>query len=86
MSLGKLLERIIQLIPVLLGVSVIVFVMLALTPGDPVRIMVGEQAITPEQEAELRRSLGLDRSLVARFFIFLANAVQFDFGDRKSVV
>ncbi|WP_374643537.1 ABC transporter permease [Tabrizicola sp.] len=81
MSIGKLLERIVQLIPVLLGVSVIVFVMLALTPGDPVRIMVGEQPISPEQEAELRRSLGLDRSLVARFFIFLGNAVRFDFGD-----
>lgn len=81
MSIGKLLERIVQLIPALLGVSVIVFVMLALTPGDPVRIMVGEQPISPEQEAELRRSLGLDRSLVARFFIFLGNAVRFDFGD-----
>lgn len=81
MSLGKLLERIIQLIPVLLGVSLIVFVMLALTPGDPVQIMVGEQAITPEQEAELRRGLGLDRSMIERFFLFVANAVQFDFGQ-----
>jgi len=81
MSLGKLLERIIQLIPVLLGVSLIVFVMMALTPGDPVQIMVGEQSITPEQEAELRRNLGLDRPMVERFFIFLANAVQFDFGN-----
>jgi len=81
MSLGKLLERIIQLVPVLLGVSLIVFVMLALTPGDPVQIMVGEQSITPEQEAELRRDLGLDRPLVERFFLFVANAVQFDFGQ-----
>ena len=37
--------------PVLLGVSLIVFVMMTLTPGDPVQIMVGEQSITPEQEA-----------------------------------
>lgn len=81
MSLGKLLERIIQLIPVLLGVSLIVFVMLALTPGDPVQIMVGEQAITPEQEAALRRDLGLDRPMVERFFLFVANAVHFDFGQ-----
>lgn len=80
MSLGKLLERILQLIPVLLGVSAIAFVMMALTPGDPVQIMVGDQAITPEQEAELRRNLGLDRSMAERFFIFLKNAVQFDFG------
>lgn len=81
MSVGKLLERFIQLIPVLLGVSLIVFVMLALTPGDPVQIMVGEQAITPEQEAALRRDLGLDRPMVERFFLFVANAVRFDFGQ-----
>lgn len=81
MSLGKLLERLIQLVPVLLGVSLIVFVMLALTPGDPVQIMVGEQAITPEQEAELRHNLGLDRPMVERFFLFVANAVRFDFGQ-----
>lgn len=80
MSLGKLLERILQLVPVLLGVSLIVFVMMALTPGDPVQIMIGDQSITPEQEAELRRGLGLDRPLVERFFVFLGNAVQFDFG------
>ncbi|MFP1644657.1 ABC transporter permease [Pontitalea aquivivens] len=80
MSLGKLLERIVQLVPVLLGVSLIVFVMMALTPGDPVQIMIGDQSITPEQEAELRRGLGLDRPMVERFFVFLGNAVQFDFG------
>lgn len=81
MSLGKLLERILQLVPVLLGVSLIVFVMMALTPGDPVQIMIGDQSITPEQEAELRRGLGLDRPLIERFFVFLGNAVQFDFGE-----
>lgn len=80
MSLGKLLERIVQLVPVLLGVSLIVFVMMALTPGDPVQIMVGEQSITPAQEAELRHSLGLDRPMAERFFIFLMNAAHFDFG------
>lgn len=81
MSPGKLLERIAQLVPVLLGVSVIVFVMMALTPGDPVQIMIGDQSITPEQEAELRRGLGLDRPMIERFFIFLGNALQFDFGE-----
>lgn len=81
MSFGKLLERLLQLVPVLLGVSLIVFVMIALTPGDPVQIMIGDQSITPEQEAELRRGLGLDRPLVERFFVFLGNAVQFDFGE-----
>jgi peptide/nickel transport system permease protein len=80
MSLGKLLERLLQLVPVLLGVSLIVFVMMALTPGDPVQIMIGDQAITPEQEAGLRHDLGLDRPIYERFFVFLGNAVQGDFG------
>lgn len=80
MSLGKLLERLLQLVPVLLGVSLIVFVMMALTPGDPVQIMIGDQAITPEQEAALRHDMGLDRPIYERFFVFLGNAVQGDFG------
>ena len=81
MSLGKLIERLIQLIPVLLGVSLIVFVMMALTPGDPVQIMIGDQAVTPEQEAAMRHDLGLDRPMAERFFVFLGNAVQGDFGQ-----
>lgn len=81
MSLGKLLERLLQLLPVLLGVSLIVFVMMTLTPGDPVQIMIGDQSITAEQEAALRRDLGLDRPLHERFVVFLGNAVQGDFGQ-----
>ncbi|WP_372839782.1 ABC transporter permease [Phaeovulum sp.] len=81
MSLGKLIERLLQLVPVLLGVSLIVFVMMALTPGDPVQIMIGDQNITPEQEEALRRGLGLDRPIVERFFVFIGNALQGDFGQ-----
>ncbi|MBW6507541.1 MAG: ABC transporter permease [Rhodobacteraceae bacterium] len=81
MSLGKLIERLLQLVPVLLGVTLIVFVMMALTPGDPVQIMIGDQTITPEQEEALRRGLGLDRPIVERFFVFLGNAAQGDFGQ-----
>lgn len=81
MSLGKFLERLLQLVPVLLGVSVIVFVMITLTPGDPVQIMIGDQAITPEQEAALRHDLGLDRPVHERFLVFLGNALQGDFGQ-----
>jgi len=77
---GRFLERLLQLIPVLLGVSLIVFLMLALTPGDPVEIMIGDQNMTAEQEALLRSDLGLDRPLPERFLNFLGNAVQGDFG------
>ncbi|SMH38480.1 ABC transporter permease [Maritimibacter sp. HL-12] len=81
MGFGKFLERVLHLVPVLLGVSVIVFIMMALTPGDPVQIMIGDQAITPEQESALRRDLGLDRPMLERFFVFVGNAVQGDFGE-----
>ncbi len=80
MSVTRLIERLLQLVPVLLGVSVIVFVMMALTPGDPVEIMIGDQLVTPEQEERMRRDLGLDRPMVERYFVFLGNALQFDFG------
>ena len=81
MKLRSLLERILQLIPVLLGISIIVFAMITLTPGDPVEIMLGDQISTPEQEAALRRDMGLDLPLHQRFFQFLGNALAGDFGQ-----
>ncbi|MES0880802.1 ABC transporter permease [Roseibium sp. SCP14] len=80
MTFGKLIERIIQLIPVLLGVSLIVFIMTLLTPGDPVQIMLGDQLVTDDLERSLRRDMGLDLPPHERFFTFLANAAQGDFG------
>ena len=80
MNFGKFIERLAQLIPVLLGVTVIVFFMMALTPGDPVEIMIGDNNVSAEQEAELRHDLGLDRPPVERFFVFIRNAVSGDFG------
>ena len=81
MSLTKLVERLVQLVPVLLGVSAIVFLMMTLTPGDPVQIMIGDQTITPQQEAQMRHDMGLDRPAYQRFFIFLGNAATGDFGE-----
>lgn len=80
MSPGKVLERLAQLVLVLLGVSVIVFLMITLTPGDPVQIMLGDQHVTPEQEQALRRDMGLDLPLLERFATFIGNAVQGEFG------
>src|SRR3546814_18086014 len=80
MKLGKLLERLFQLIPVLLGGSVIVFVMMALTPGDPVDIMLGDQQVSEEHEALLRHDMGLDLPAPERLVKFLGNAVTGHFG------
>jgi len=77
---GKFLERLLQLIPVLLGVTAIVFLMIAVTPGDPVDIMLGDQQATPEQRQALRHDMGLDLPLPQRFVHFIGNAVTGDFG------
>jgi len=76
----RTLERLLQLVPVLLGTSVIVFVMILATPGDPVQLMLGDQRVSPEEVAALRHDMGLDRPPIERFGIFLARAVHGDFG------
>lgn len=90
MNLARLLERLLHLIPVLLGVSAIVFLMTLATPGDPVDIMLGEQQATPAQRAALRKDMGLDLPAPARFVRFLENAATGNFGvsyyQRRPVV
>jgi ABC-type dipeptide/oligopeptide/nickel transport system permease component len=79
-SFSRVLERLVQLPVVLLGVSLVVFLMITLTPGDPVEIMLADQRASEEQAALLRRDLGLDRPIAERFLIFLGNALTGDFG------
>lgn len=81
-------RRLLSSIPTLLIVTVIVFAMVKLLPGDPARLILGQEA-TPQALAELRRSLGLDRSLPQQYLSWLAGAVRLDFGtsltDNSSV-
>lgn len=80
MSPLSLVERLLQLVPVLLGISVIVFAMMTLTPGDPVEIMLGDALATPEQRQQMRHEMGLDRPLPERFLLFLGDAARGEFG------
>ena len=61
--LRYLIRRLLLTIPVLLGVATLVFSLIHLVPGDPAQAMLGESA-SPEDVAELRHSLGLDRPLL----------------------
>ena len=79
-SLIGLVERILQLIPVILGVSIIVFSLMHITPGDPVEMMIGDQHTTPEEIAKLRAELGLDKPFHIQFFRFLEGLLTFDLG------
>jgi peptide/nickel transport system permease protein len=69
-----------QLIPVLFGVSVVVFVMVRAIPGDPAQILLG-QAATPEQVQQLRAQLGLDQPLPTQYLLFLRDALTGDLGS-----
>ena len=71
--------RMIAALPVLLGISLIVFIILALVPGDPATAILGSYA-TPENVARLNESLGLNHPLFQRYFIWLGNLLQGDFG------
>ncbi len=77
--LAFLRRRLIQMVPVLFGISVITFFMIHLIPGDPARNMLGPRA-TPERVAELRHDLGLDRPLLVQYGYFLADVVRADLG------
>ena len=71
-------------IPVLIGITIIVFVILSLIPGDPATSILGSYA-TPENVARLNAQLGLDRPLVQRYFIWLGNLLQGDLGRSFSL-
>jgi len=74
-----ILRRLLSAIPVILGLTVIVFLIMAMIPGDPALAILGAYA-TPENIAKLNRDLGLDKSLVEQYFIWLGNLLQGDFG------
>ena len=76
---GYVIRRLIMMVPVLLGISVIVFFIMALIPGDPAQAILGSYA-TAENLADLRRELGLDKPLVERYLVWLGNLLQGDFG------
>ncbi|HYW88020.1 MAG TPA: nickel ABC transporter permease [Chloroflexota bacterium] len=75
-----LAQRVVAAIPVLLGVSLLVFSMLHLVPGDPVRLMLSEFQTTPEQVERLRSQLHLDDPLPAQFGRFVWNSSHGDLG------
>ncbi|MGN8645796.1 ABC transporter permease [Gracilibacillus sp. HCP3S3_G5_1] len=75
-----IVRRIIQLIPVLLGVTIIVFSLMHLTPGNPAQIIAGENA--PKETIEqIENRLGLNEPIPVQYFNFLKNAVMLEFGN-----
>ena len=77
---GYVLRRILQSVVVLFGVSIVVFLLARLAPGDPATLMLAETA-SPEQIAAAREHYGLNDPLYEQYWLFISRAVQGDFGD-----
>jgi peptide/nickel transport system permease protein len=73
-------RRLVQMLPVLLGVSLLVFVGMHLIPGDVAQLLLGEKG-TPAELQRLRHQLGLDQPIYVQYFRFLVGSVHGDFGD-----
>ena len=78
--LAYIIRRIFIMIPTLLGVSIIVFLMLHLTPGDPAELLMGERA-SEEALQEIREHLGLNKPIYVQYGMFLKQLLQGDLGE-----
>ena len=77
--LKYLLKRLLALLPVLIGVSILVFLILHLSPGDPAQIILGPKATQQSLDA-LRHQLGLDLPLHRQYFQWITNVLKGDWG------
>jgi peptide/nickel transport system permease protein len=84
MSRGKyILRRLIQMVPVIIGITIIVFVLMRLIPGDPAILMAGDHA--PDSAiAQIRHAYGLDKPLWIQYFYFIKNMARLNLGQSLS--
>lgn len=77
-------RRLLNLIPILIGISFLSFVLINLSPSDPAEVAVRVNEVTPTEEvlAETRAKLGLDKPFLTRYLTWLNHSLQGDFGNR----
>jgi len=73
-------KRLLLAIPTLVGVSIVVFFMLRILPGDVVQQVAGDNEVTPELRARIERDLGLDQPAYQEYFEWLGGVTTLDFG------
>lgn len=77
--LGYIVRRLIQMVPVLIGITLMAFLFVKFLPGDPILILTGGKA-SPATVAALRAKFGLDQPLYIQYLFFLRNAIRGDLG------
>jgi len=73
-------RRVLLLVPLLIGLTLVVFTMIHLAPGDPAAAFVSEQALDPQVLAQIHKNLGLDQPLPVQYAIWLSHVARLDFG------
>lgn len=80
--MGKyLLRRILQVIPVVLGTTLLVYALVFALPGDPVKAMFGDKPVNEAVAAQIRAEYNLDKPFIVQYLLFLKNALTLDFGN-----
>ena len=75
-----ILKRLLMLIPIIIGVTFLVYFILSFTPGDPVAIILGVEA-TEEAIEEVRKELGLDKPVIVQYLMYMSKLVRGDMGE-----
>ncbi len=75
-------SRLIATIPTLIALTILVFLMLQLIPGDPAEIFLGEKRSTPERSEQVRQDMGLDQPLYIQYLTYMSGVVR---GDRATL-
>lgn len=79
--IAYLIKRFLQAVPTVILVSIAVFLMLHLTPGDPAEIFLGDRQTTPEQLEIVREQMGLNRPIPVQYLDYMWNVMQGDLGE-----
>jgi len=80
--LKYIIKRLLHMIPVVLIISIIIFGMIKIMPGDPVKTYLGgSRKITPEMQAKVEEKLGLNKPIAVQYGIWLKNTISGDFGE-----
>jgi ABC-type dipeptide/oligopeptide/nickel transport system permease component len=76
-------RRILQMIPVFIGVSILLFLLRSpiLVPGDPIRMLAGERNVSPQVRAQVTKEYGLDKPIYVQYYRYMEKLVQGDLGE-----
>ena len=75
-----ILKKLLDMIPTMLGISLVCFFMIRMIPGDPVLNLIGERGADPARYLEMKKSLGLDLPIIEQYWVYLKKTLQGDLG------